>query len=44
MYMNDEDKNDSKNYNQNYLIKSFYLIKSNFPTSDLFYKILFSLK
>ena len=44
MYMNDEDKNDLKNYNQNYLIKSFYLIKSNFPTSKLFYQILFSLK
>jgi flagellar biosynthesis protein FlhB len=42
--MNNEDKNESNNNNNNYIIKSFYLIKNNFPTSDLFYRILFSLK
>ena len=42
--MNNEDKNESNNNNNNYILKSFYLIKNNFPTSDLFYRILFSLK
>ena len=42
--MNKEDENKYKKNNHNYLLKSFYLIKKNFPTSDLFYRILFSLK
>ena len=42
--MNNEGKNKSKNIYNNYIIRSSYLLISNFPSSDLFYIIMFSLK
>ena len=42
--MNNNEKNEPKMNDNNYLLKSIYLIKTNLPSSELFYAILFFFK